>query len=107
MLTLKGAAPLANEALGIATRIRIETPRLTRDLETAQCDGGFLGDAGCWVLLWDLAATGEVARGRLRYEVGVRNLFDWTYGTPGGDDLIPVLVPQPRRTFFANATLFF
>lgn len=95
LASIKAAAPIGSNAT-LASRLRGESPRLT--------------EARTWTtpaLLWDLTATGDVPSAQLSWSLGVRNVLDWEVEHPGGADLAQVGVPQPGRTFFAEAILGF
>jgi outer membrane receptor protein involved in Fe transport len=55
----------------------------------------------------DVILSGEIRQVHLTWGAGVRNLFDWRYGYPAGDDLRLTFVPQSGRTFFVQTTLTF
>ena len=93
---IKAAAPIVPGMATAATRVRFESSRRTT------------GDARTEpALLWDVILTGLVPAAGLEWGFGVRNLFDWQYGYPGGEDLLQESVPQPGRTGFVEATVSF
>jgi hypothetical protein len=86
--------------MSLAARLRVESPRLSRN-----ADGALL-ESEVPVLL-DLVVSGSIQQIHLDYSVGLRNVFDWQYRYPGGDDLPMPFVPQPGRTFFLQTTLWY
>ncbi|MCS6799328.1 MAG: TonB-dependent receptor [Myxococcota bacterium] len=101
MAAVKVAAPLFAGAATLAVRLRAEAPRL-RILEGSE---GPVALRGRPTLLGDVTLSGRIGRERGRWAIGVRNLFDWRYGHPGGEDLRQAFVPQPGRTFYFELTL--
>lgn len=96
LLSFKAAAPLVTNLATLATRLRIETGRQSRELTSdTKTDPA---------ILWDLFLSGSVQRAHLSYAIGVRNVLDWEYDHPGGGDLLQLSIRQPGRTFFAQAT---
>jgi outer membrane receptor protein involved in Fe transport len=95
LFAVHGALPLVPRLATLASRLRVEAPRLTGFDEQPET-----GTA----ILWDLMLTGEALDDHLEYGVGVRNLLDWAYEYPGGFGLAMPGVPQPGRTFYATAT---
>ncbi|MBM4395939.1 MAG: TonB-dependent receptor, partial [Deltaproteobacteria bacterium] len=93
---LKLVAPIAGRALRVATRAAFETGRLDR-----------FGDRTPRALVWDLALSGEVAAAHLRYAVGARNLLDWRYSHPLGEEVDDPRRLQPGRTLFAELGFFY
>jgi outer membrane cobalamin receptor len=94
LASLKAAAPVGFGTA--ASRLRFESSRLSSaDTRTDPA------------LLWDVMLTGSVANIGLDWGFGVRNLLDWQYGHPGGEDLLQQSVPQPGRTIYAEGTLNF
>lgn len=104
LLSFRGAAPIVPELLTIALRLRLESPRLGQHVMP---DGSTQLVEGDLPFLADLVLSGEVAEIGLDYAIGVRNLFDWQYRHPGGEDIAVPFVPQPGRTFFVQTTLRF
>lgn len=104
LVGFRGAAPLIPEHMILAMRLRFEGPRLgaivrpSGDVDLGQGDAAFLAD----VIL-----SGEFRSIGLSYAVGVRNLFDWQYAHPSGEDIRIPFVPQPGRTLFLQTTLRF
>lgn len=104
LVAFRGAAPLVPELLTLALRVRVESPRL--GLSRAD-DGGTQLLEGDVPVLTDLILSGEVDEVGLSYAFGVRNLFDWQYRLPSGEDIAIPFLPQPGRTFFVQTTLRF
>ncbi len=104
MLSFRGAAPLVPELLTLALRVRLESPRLGA---RAEPDGTVQLVEGDLPVLADLVLSGEVEEVGLSYAFGVRNMFDWQYRYPAGEDIAVPFVPQPGRTFFVQTTLRF
>jgi outer membrane receptor protein involved in Fe transport len=104
LIGVRGFAPLVPELLTVAARLRVETPRLGAQL---QDDGTTRLVQGEVPVLADLVLSGEIRQVHLTWALGVRNLFDWRYGYPGGDDLLQTFVPQRGRKFFVQTTLSF
>ncbi len=93
---VKVAAPILPGAVQGASRIRVESGRLTTT-----------GDATDPALIWDVMLTGIVPALGVDWGVGVKNVLDWKYAYPGGEDLLLVTVPQPGRTAYATVTASF
>ncbi|MBW2700382.1 MAG: TonB-dependent receptor [Deltaproteobacteria bacterium] len=72
--------PIVGRYLRLASRLIFEAGRLDRN-----------GDRLDPILLWDLTLSGSVEEWHLKYAAGVRNLLDWRYCHPTGED-----VPDPR-----------
>ncbi|UJR87057.1 TonB-dependent receptor domain-containing protein [Sandaracinus amylolyticus] len=104
LVGLRGVAPLVPELLSLAARLRVEGPRLGRRIET---DGTTTLVEGDVPVIADLILSGEIAPIHLTWAAGVRNLFDWRYGYPGGDDVRQVFVPQSGRELFVQTTITF
>ena len=84
-------------------------PRLALRVDNKLQDDGstHLGQGDVPVIA-DVILSGEVRALHLSWGVGVRNLFDWRYGYPGGGDLRHLtFVPASGRTFFLQTTLAF
>ncbi len=97
MLSLKVIAPLVSRALGLASRVTYESRRLNRN-----------GSQGEHSLLWDLAFSGESNVLGLQYSLGVRNLLDWRYSHPAGDEIgSRMSLRQPGRTVYFEMTARF
>jgi len=94
LLSLKVAGAAIPRVLVLASRLVIETSRLT-----------VAGARTEIPVLWDLTVSGEVSSLRLRYTVGLRNVFDRGVGQPGGPEIRIDQVPQAGRTFFLSLTL--
>lgn len=92
---LKVVAPVSRPELLVASRLVVESGRMDRA-------GGETDPA----VLWDLALSGTVSAAHLRYAAGVRNLLDWRWDNPVGDELLDVAIRQPGRTVFADLTFF-
>jgi len=96
LIGLKAATPLVPGIVVAATRMRVESPRLTvYDNHTP------------WALLWDVTLTGDLPTAPVSYGLGVRNLLDWKYAHPGGFELRMPSVPQPGRTAYARVEVRF
>ncbi|MBT9557532.1 MAG: TonB-dependent receptor [Myxococcales bacterium] len=95
LIGFKVIAPIARPSLLLASRLQLEVDRRTRD-----------GEEGPVPVLWDVVLSGAVTAAHLEYAVGVRNLLDWTYGHPVGDEVVDLTVRQPGRTLFADVTFF-
>ncbi|MCC7540066.1 MAG: PEGA domain-containing protein [Deltaproteobacteria bacterium] len=96
MFSLKAAAPIVTNLATLASRLRLETGRRSRELTSdTETDPA---------ILWDIVLSGGVERIHLTYALGVRNVLDWEHGHPGGSDLRQLSITQPGRTFFAQAT---
>ena len=93
---LKAAAPLLPGQVNGATRVRFETGR-----ETTQ------GTDTDPFLLWDFMLTGSVPTFHLDWSLGVKNVLDWRYRYPSGDDVLMASLPQPGRTAYADVNVTF
>jgi outer membrane receptor protein involved in Fe transport len=104
MVGFRGAAPIVPELLTLALRLRVESPRLGQQLGP---DGSTQLVAGDVPVLADVVLSGEVSELGLSYALGVRNLFDWQYRYPAGEDISYPFVPQPGRSVFLQTTVRF
>ena len=104
LVGVRGVVPLIPELMTLAARLRVESPRLGRRIEV---DGTQTLVEGDVPVLADLVLSGEIPQIQLSWSAGVRNLFDWRFGYPGGGDLRQLFVPQPGRQFFVQTTLSF
>ncbi len=95
LIGFKVIAPIARPSLLLASRLQIELDRRTRDGEDSPVP-----------VLWDVVLSGAITAAHLEYAVGVRNLLDWDYGHPVGDEIVDLTVRQPGRTLFADVTFF-
>jgi len=96
LIGLKAATPVVPGIAIVATRMRVESPRLTvYDTHTP------------WVLMWDVTLTGDLPTAPVSYGLGVRNLLDWKSAHPGGFELRMPSVPQPGRTAYARVEVRF
>ncbi|MBA2662301.1 MAG: TonB-dependent receptor [Bradymonadaceae bacterium] len=93
---IKFVAPIAYPAIQMANRLLYEAPRLDRN-----------GDETRHVLIWDLTFAGQLAALPVRYAAGVRNLLDWRYDHPVGDEILDVSLAQPGRTFIVDISAQF
>lgn len=93
---LKLAAPILPGAVQGASRVRVESGRLTTT-----------GDSTDPALIWDVMLTGLIPSLGVDWGLGVKNVLDWKYAYPGGEDLLLVTVPQPGRTAYAQLTASF
>ena len=104
LVGFRGAAPLIPEQLTVALRLRVEGTRLGQRLDP---DGTVRLVEGDVPVLADLVLSGEFRSIGLSYAFGVRNLFDWQYRLPGGEDISVPFVPQSGRTIFLQTTVQF
>jgi outer membrane receptor for ferrienterochelin and colicins len=88
---IRGAAPVIPGVATLATRVRVESGRLTRD--------GSWTDAA---VVWDVNATGSIGALGVDWSVGVRNLLDWRIAYPTGEDLTQNTLPGPARAVVAQ-----
>lgn len=88
---VRGAAPLIPGAVTLASRVRVESGRLTRS-------GASTGAA----VVWDVNATGTLGTLGLDWSLGVRNLLDWPIAYPTGDALAQDTLPGPSRAVVAQ-----
>jgi hypothetical protein len=88
---IRGAAPVIPGVATLATRVRVESGRLTRD--------GSWTDAA---VVWDVNATGSIGALGVDWSVGVRNLLDWRIAYPTGEDLTQNTLPGPARAIVAQ-----
>jgi outer membrane receptor protein involved in Fe transport len=100
----RGAAPIVEELLTLALRLRIESPRL--GVRTFS-DGTSQLVEGDVPVLADVIMSGEVSAIGLSYAIGIRNMFDWQYRLPAGEDVTVPFLPQAGRTFYLETTLRF
>jgi outer membrane receptor protein involved in Fe transport len=99
LLGVRGAAPLVRDRLTLAGRLRVESRRLDR------APDGSLQPQPEVPVVADLTLSGSFPEIGLRYALGVRNLLDWRFSLPAGEDIRVPFVPQVGRTFFLSTTL--
>ncbi|MCA9567014.1 MAG: TonB-dependent receptor [Myxococcales bacterium] len=87
---VKGVVPLGSSAR-LATRWRVESPRLTN-----------AGDTTPVANLVDVTLTGELVRPNVEWGVGVRNLLDTKVLHPAGLDTTQDVMPQRGRDFYVS-----
>ena len=86
MASAKLVLPLLAPTFWLANRLVFESSRLDRldrPLEPA--------------LIWDVTLSGQARRFDMRYAIGVRNVLDWSFAHPVGDDLFDTSLRQPGR----------
>jgi outer membrane cobalamin receptor len=93
---IRAAAPVVPGAVTGATRLRVESGRLMRN-----------GDRTDPAVVWDLIATGLVPALGVAWGAGVKNVLDWRWTVPGGEDLPTAEVAQPGRTVYGEVTVGF
>jgi len=91
LLSFKLATPLDRTGLTLANRLRLESPRITNAGEETQV-----------AALWDVTLTGSFQEEHLHVGMGLRNLLDWRYEQPGGEELSFDRVRQTGRTLWAS-----
>jgi outer membrane receptor protein involved in Fe transport len=94
--SVKGAAPLLPGQVNAASRLRVESGRLQVDGERTDA-----------VVLADLMLTGSAPAFRLDWALGVKNVLDWRYAHPSGDDVAMTALPQPGRTAYVDVSVGF
>ncbi len=80
----KFVLPLFNRRVRLASRFYLEIGRKNRDLDELPP-----------TVLWDLVFSGELPALQLRYSAGIRNILNWSYSHPVGDELEELAVKQP------------
>ena len=80
----KFVLPIFNQRLRLASRLYVEVGRKSRTLETLPP-----------TVLWDLVFSGELPAIKLRYSAGIRNILNWKYSHPVGDELSELSIEQP------------
>lgn len=93
---IKASAPLLPGQVNGASRLRLESGRLTD--EAGQTEP---------FILWDLMVTGVVPAFHLDWALGVKNVLDWRYRYPSGDDVLMPSLPQPARSLYADVRVTF
>lgn len=88
--------PLVRPSLQMANRLIFEGPRVDR-----------VGELTSPVFLWDLVFSGQVPDLPFRYAAGVRNLLNWQYAHPVGEDILDIRLSQPGRTFVVDISATF
>jgi outer membrane receptor for ferrienterochelin and colicin len=91
MSALRIVAPLSGRQVRLATRLAYQSGRKDRN-----------GDRTRQALVWDAALTGEIPAYHLRYSAGVRNLLNWAYDHPVGDDVKDARIRQAPRTLMVE-----
>jgi outer membrane receptor protein involved in Fe transport len=103
LASLKGALPVINRALTLASRLSIEGPRYDRYENKTDPAQGKTGSA----VIWDLVFSGEEARYGVHYAFGVYNAFDWHYSAPVSTEFVQRTIAQPGRSFMASVDMKF
>ncbi len=101
--SLKGALPVINRALTLASRLSIEGPRYDRYENQSDPAQGKTGSA----VIWDIVFSGEEARYGIHYAFGVYNAFDWHYSAPVSTEFVQRTIAQPGRSFMASLEMKF
>jgi hypothetical protein len=100
---MRGAIPLLNRALTLASRLSIEGPRHDR-FELASDPPQERSGAAA---IWDLILSGEETRHGASYAIGVYNLFDWRYRLPLSNEFSQRRLIQNGRTALATLRVAF
>ena len=101
--SMRGAIPLLNRALTLASRLSIEGPRYDR-FELASDPPQERSGAAA---IWDLILSGEEMRHGASYAIGVYNLFDWRYRLPLSREFSQRRLIQNGRTALATLRVAF
>lgn len=101
LAALKGAAPLLDRTLILATRLTFEGPVWDRyDLPTdplqAQTNPFFI---------WDVVLSGEAERYGVRYNLGLYNATDQRLVVPVSREFTQAFMPQAGRTVLAQVSV--
>lgn len=97
---VRAIATLVPDFFVLATRLRIEGPRLGEDQNGQLIEGEI-------PVLADFIVSGQAREFGLSWAAGLRNLFDWRHTSPVDDDLQQTFVPLPGRTLFVQTTVEF
>lgn len=93
---VKFVAPISYPGILLANRVLVESPRFDREANTTSP-----------AILWDLTFSGQLASVPVRYAAGVRNLLDWRYVHPVGDEIFDVNIRQPGRSLVVDLSTHF
>jgi len=96
LASARGVFPLFTRQLRLATRLTFDGGRLDRLAEMTER-----------AVVWDLTLSGEAPVLGLEYAAGVRNLLDWRYAYPVGEDVQDVTLRQSGRFFVVDVSLAF
>ena len=88
---LSGFLPTGREGLGLGGEVLYAAPRRARD-----------GSRTEHTVLANLAFSSLLGRSKVLFRAGVRNLLDWRYSIPVGEEFQQLGVEQDRRTFFVQ-----
>ncbi|MCS6899826.1 MAG: TonB-dependent receptor [Myxococcales bacterium] len=101
--SIRGAIPLLNRALTLASRLSLEGPRYDR-FELASDPPQEQSGAAA---IWDVILSGEETRYGTSYAIGVYNLFDWRYRLPVSSEFPQRRLIQNGRTVLATFKVTF
>lgn len=103
LASLRGAIPLLNRALTLASRLSLEGPRYDR-MEHSTDEPQGKSEV---VAIWDVILSGEETRYGTSYAIGVYNLFDWRYRLPLSSEFPQRRLLQNGRTVLASLKVAF
>ncbi len=116
LAAVKGAVPIINRILHLATRLSFEGPRFDNFNANADvaCDPGGVQPVACPSqgttdpgLIWDLVLTGSLDRLNANYSLGAYNLMDWGYDTVPSTEFRQRTIRQRPRSVLASVTVSF
>ena len=76
--------PLFDRRVRLASRIYVEAGRQNRNHDTLPA-----------TVLWDIMLSGELPALKMQYSAGIRNILNWDYSHPVGDELTELSIRQP------------
>jgi outer membrane receptor protein involved in Fe transport len=76
--------PLFERRVRLASRIYVEAGRQNRNHDTLPA-----------TVLWDVMLSGELPALKMQYSAGIRNILNWDYSHPVGDELTELSIRQP------------
>jgi outer membrane receptor protein involved in Fe transport len=94
LAALRVLAPLVSRSLYLSNRVSFESGRLDRGGESTE-----------WLVLWDATLSAELEQLGMTFSLGARNLLDWRYALPVGEDIESMRLAQAGRSVFAELRL--
>ena len=96
MAAPKVIVPVIGRDLQAATRLVVEAGR--RDREGTEIEP---------TIVWDLGLSGWLRAVEMRYSLIIRNLLNWRYGHPVGEEVLDLTYRQPGTTVLADLSFRF
>lgn len=107
--SVKAAAPLFGALLVAMSRLSVQGPRFDKydQSPTSQLSGDPPQGRTTAAAIWDVVLSGEAARYRLRYALGLYNAMDTRYAVPVSREFAQTTMVQNGRTLLLSTQVSF